>query len=249
MLEEVHAIERTKWDHIAARVMPEASEILPEEFAEYCACSPGLADAPVHLGDLRGKRVLEYGCGMGKAAVALARSGAQVSAFDLSPASVEVTRARLDANGVQADVIVAAGEALPYADEAFDIVVGESVLHHLDSRFGAPELHRVVAPGGRVAFGEPMGMNPALTFAREHLPYRHKAQRGADRPLTYDDIHAWGERFSQFDYREVQLLSMAERLFGYHRRLEWARHADAALLGRWPALRRFCRYVCMTMTK
>ena len=53
--------------------------------------APGIAE---FLGDLRGKRVIEYGCGLGKLTVLLARSGAQVTAFDLSEGSVEVARKR-----------------------------------------------------------------------------------------------------------------------------------------------------------
>src|SRR5688572_25217012 len=52
------------------------------------------------LGDLRGKRVLDYGCGHGMAAVVLARAGAIVTACDLSPGYVNEARERLQANGV-----------------------------------------------------------------------------------------------------------------------------------------------------
>jgi 2-polyprenyl-3-methyl-5-hydroxy-6-metoxy-1,4-benzoquinol methylase len=42
-----------------------------------------------HLGDLRGKRVIEYGCGLGQLTVLLARSGAEVTAFDISSQSID----------------------------------------------------------------------------------------------------------------------------------------------------------------
>ena len=38
-------------------------------------------------------------------------------------------------------------------------------------------------------------MNPVLRFARAHLPYAEKTERGADVPLSYDEIRAWGGVF------------------------------------------------------
>src|SRR5947208_5162386 len=66
------------------------------------------------LGDLRGKRALDYGCGHGMAAVVLARAGADVTAFDLSPGYAAEARERLRANGVPGTVVVADGESLPF---------------------------------------------------------------------------------------------------------------------------------------
>src|SRR5919201_6009687 len=64
------------------------------------------------LGDLRGKRALDYGCGHGMAAVVMARAGAAVSAFDLSPGYVAEARERAVANGVRVECVVADGEKL-----------------------------------------------------------------------------------------------------------------------------------------
>src|SRR5918997_1575499 len=72
------------------------------------------------LGDLRGKAVLDYGCGHGMAAVVLARRGADVTAFDLSPGYVREAGERAAANGVAVRCIVADGGRLPFADHSFD---------------------------------------------------------------------------------------------------------------------------------
>src|SRR5262245_5068834 len=52
------------------------------------------------LGELAGRRALDYGCGHGMAAVVMARRGAAVTAFDLSPEYVAEARRRAAANGV-----------------------------------------------------------------------------------------------------------------------------------------------------
>src|SRR3954453_11391032 len=109
------------------------------------------------LGDLRGKAALDYGCGHGMAAVVMARAGAAVTAFDLSPGYVAEARARAAANGVAVECVVADGEHLPFADESFDAVWGNAVLHHLDLARAGRELSRVLRPGAVAVFCEPWG--------------------------------------------------------------------------------------------
>lgn len=99
--------------------------------------------------DLRGKRVLEIGCGTGTFAAALAeRELAKVWATDREPAMVEVARQRLP-RGAQAKV--AECEALPFKDGWFDRAVMRLVVHHLDRPRAFAELRRVLAPDGRLA--------------------------------------------------------------------------------------------------
>jgi SAM-dependent methyltransferase len=249
-LEQIHQVERDKWDDVARQEMAEAATLPPyDDFGDYARRNPTQVGVDDFLGDLRGKRVLEYGCGGGKMSALLAKSGADVSTFDISEASVELTRRRAELHGLKVEAIVAAGESLPYPDESFDVVVGKAILHHLDVDRGWGELHRVLKPGGKASFLEPMGMNPVLNFARDHLPYRQKTPRGADVPLTYREIKAWGRGYSDFRYREVQLIAMVERLFGYGTHFAVLYRIDDAILRRLPFLRRFCRYVVLYMVK
>jgi SAM-dependent methyltransferase len=251
-LQDTYRIEIAKWDAVAGAPRPDESLMLPDaDFGAHAARVQTLTRVAAFLGDLRGRDVLECGCGLGMLSTLLARSGARVSAFDISPGSIDVARRRAALHGVadSIDFAVAAGESLPYADESFDVVLGKGVLHHLDVTLAAGELHRVLRPGGRAAFTEPLGTNPVLAFARDHLPYPHKNPRGADEPLTYDDIRAWGAPFREFDYQEIQLLSMMRRALGIGRPLPALVRADDRLLARFPWLGRFCRYVVLTMVK
>lgn len=100
-------------------------------------------------GDLRGRRVLEVGCGTGVLAAALAeRTAARVWALDAEPAMLDVARAR-----VPATVGVKAGRAeeLPFRDGWFERAVMRQVVQHVDRPRALPELARVLAPGGRAA--------------------------------------------------------------------------------------------------
>lgn len=99
-------------------------------------------------GDVRGRTILDAGCGSGPLSAELRDRGAAVSGFDGSPAMIELARRRL---GDDVPLTVAdLARPLPYADGAFDDVVASLVLHYLED-WHAPltEMHRVLKPGGR----------------------------------------------------------------------------------------------------
>ena len=250
--EERYAIERAKWDAHAGSLSEPIVALAPGvDFASVAKSETLLPGVAEFLGDLRGKRVVEYGCGMGRMTVLLARSGAEVSAFDISDRSVEVAneRARIDGVADRISFAVAPGEQLPYDDASFDLAFGKAVLHHLDATAGARELARVLRPGGRAAFSEPLGTNPLVQAVRDHLPYRHKHERGADVPLRRVDIDAWMAPFSSAEIRGVHLFSMVERAFGRGVRIGLLREYDRLLLRRWPELWPLCRYGVLTLTR
>jgi len=80
--------------------------------------------------DLRGKRILDAGCGTGALAVEAARRGAQVVAIDLSPTLVNLARARIPAD-VAHLVEFHSGDMLAPALGHFDHVVAmDSIIHY-----------------------------------------------------------------------------------------------------------------------
>ena len=101
------------------------------------------------LGDLRGRRLLDVGCGSGTLTQSLLEQGASVTAFDRSPAMVELARERLG-DRAELDVMDLAAP-LPYAEATFDDAVACLVLHYLRDWAGPlAELRRVLRPGGRL---------------------------------------------------------------------------------------------------
>ena len=204
------------------------------------------------LGDVRGKRVLDYGCGHGMAAVALARAGASTTAFDLSPGYVNEARERARANRVNVECIVADGEALPFPDATFDAVWGNAILHHLDLAKAGRELHRMLKPGGVAVFCEPWGGNPALAFARRYLPYPNKDRTPDERPLARRDLAPLRETFPKVEVRGFQLFSMVSRAWRAGRVRGWSSPLDAldrVVLRVFPPLRNWCRYVVIALRK
>lgn len=199
------------------------------------------------LGDLRGKCALDYGCGHGMAAVAMARAGATVTAFDLSPGYANEARARAAANGVRVECVTADGEELPFADGSFDAVWGNAILHHLDLAKAGRELHRVLKPGGVAVFCEPWGGNPLLGFARRMLPYPGKDRTPDEQPLTRRDLRPLRSIFPAVEVRGFQLLGMVRRVWRNPRALKLLDAADGRLLCAVPALGNWCRYVVIVL--
>lgn len=106
----------------------------------------------IPFAEVAGKDVLEVGCGSGVHARLLAEAGARVTAVDLTPTAVELTRKRLALHGLSADVREADAQQLPFADACFDFVWSWGVVHHSeDTARVVAEIARVLRPGGRLA--------------------------------------------------------------------------------------------------
>jgi len=219
---------------------------------EYLDHETWIRPALARFGDLRGQRVLEYGCGHGMAAVTLARAGANVTAFDLSPGYVSEARARARANRANVKCVVADGEELPFEDASFDAVWGNAILHHLELQRAGRELHRVLRPGGVAVFCEPWGGNPALAFARRFLPYTGKDRTPDERPLTKRGLAPLRAIFPTMEVEGFQLLGMVRRAWRAGRvsgRGFALDDVDRAALQVFPWLWNWCRYVVIELRK
>jgi ubiquinone/menaquinone biosynthesis C-methylase UbiE len=115
-----------------------------------------------------GSRALVVGCGFGDDAVRLARLGFRVSAFDLSPESLEIAAARAAGAGVSGaiDFRCRPCERLDYDPGTFDLTLAVDILHHVDIAGAMRELRRVATPGGLLVCNEPY-THSALTKVRE----------------------------------------------------------------------------------
>jgi SAM-dependent methyltransferase len=210
-----------------------------------------LFDVLVREGDLRGRRILEVGCGTGALAAALAeREAARVWAVDTEPAMARLARRRIST------VKLAPGEALPFRAAWFERAVMRLVVHLLDRDRALPELRRVLAAGGRAViatfdpshfdgfwlshffptleaidrarFPDPAGLEAELQTAgfastrTVRLSQRHELTR----QMALERIR--GRHISTFDLLEADEIrtgtERAERELGGHVevRLEWA---------------------------
>ncbi|MDH3944000.1 MAG: methyltransferase domain-containing protein [Anaerolineae bacterium] len=117
-------------------------------------------------------RVLEIGCGTGLFTDIFAKYAMKVTAVDISPDLIEMAANRaLPAEKVE--FICAGFEQIPGKD-AFDAVVGSSVLHHLEVAESLERINRLLKPGGRLVFAEPNMLNPQIFAERKLLRSRLK---------------------------------------------------------------------------
>jgi ubiquinone/menaquinone biosynthesis C-methylase UbiE len=104
-------------------------------------------------------RSLEIGAGTGYFTLNMLRAGliGEATCSDLSPRMLSTLQT--NASRLEVEVRTQAGDAerLPFADAAFDLVLGHAVLHHIpDLPRAFAEFERVLAPGGTIVFaGEP----------------------------------------------------------------------------------------------
>lgn len=143
------------------------------------------------LGDLKGRNVLDCGCGRGHVSVMLAKRGARVTAFDTSEGELAKAEGLARANEVQVKFICEPFEELSIQDESFDLLFGTFVLHHVDLARACQQIKRVLKPGGCAVFVENSALNPFLMAARTHLCGRFGVARYGDdheHPLTRKDI-------------------------------------------------------------
>jgi ubiquinone/menaquinone biosynthesis C-methylase UbiE len=214
---------------------------------EYLGHETWIRPAMARLGDVSGLDALDYGCGHGMAAVLLARRGARVSAFDLSLGYLDEARNRACASGVQLRFVQADGHRLPFQDRCFDRVWGNAVLHHMDLRKAAPELCRILKPGGVAVFCEPWGENPLLSWARNSFRYAGKQHTHGEKPLRRRHLRVLRQVFPTVEVRGYQLLSMVRRVVRKKWLLAGVERCDSLLLARNPALENYCRYVVITL--
>ncbi|MFC1612616.1 class I SAM-dependent methyltransferase [Patescibacteria group bacterium] len=99
---------------------------------------------------LRGKKVLDIAVGTGWTTEQFCRAGADVTAIDLTPRAVEITKRRLALNNLYANVIEGDQENLQFPDESFDYVMAWGCLMHSpNTQKAINEIHRVLKPGGK----------------------------------------------------------------------------------------------------
>jgi SAM-dependent methyltransferase len=151
---------------------------------------------------------LDFGCGEKATATHLLLDGAcnHVTAFDIS--EVRVSRARTRVGKRTSDntvgFLVADGHKTPFPDDAFDIVVGLAILHHLDLELALREVMRILRPGGRAVFREPLVHNPVLRVARALTPF---ARTPDERPLSVQDWQLCASVSPHFAHYETELIA------------------------------------------
>ncbi|MEN3330639.1 MAG: hypothetical protein V7641_4 [Blastocatellia bacterium] len=229
-------------DDLQRYMNPPANTCYPLEYAHHL------------LGDARGKLVLDYGCGDGIHTLTLARRGARVQSLDISPELIQIARQRLRLNGIHGGVEFITGSAheIPLPDESVDVVFGIAILHHLDLALSAREVHRVLKPGGRAIFQEPVRNSRLIKTIRRLIPYRSPDVSPYERPLTDGELQDYARGFSS--YRAKAFLLPTTNLVDVipplsRRYIHACYRRDADMLRRFPKLAFYASVRVIELTK
>ncbi len=124
------------------------------------------------LGETRGRRVLEYGCGAARWASALARTGSWVVGLDQSSAQLRHAPRGPSSGGRGPRLVLADAERTPFRSNSFDVVFCDwGAMTFADPYRTVPEVARLLRAGGRFVFST-------------HSPIFVLAIRGVDGPPT-----------------------------------------------------------------
>jgi ubiquinone/menaquinone biosynthesis C-methylase UbiE len=191
----------------------------------------------------RGQRVLICSCGLGIWPVLFAMRGLKVDAFDISSTAVWNARRFAEISDSVNEITVREMNIydLEYEDNSFDIVFGESILHHVDCEIASIQIYNVLRVGGKAYFMENSLRNPILKIARDFLfsksKFGGKEQGGKlsfhrdgtedENPLSEEEVKIFREPFKTFvrTYEQFTFFSLVSA-FGpkfirrYHRHFE-----------------------------
>ncbi|WP_216206895.1 class I SAM-dependent methyltransferase [Amycolatopsis aidingensis] len=201
---EVGAAEATAanlawWDADADEYQATHREFLGA--ADFVWCPEGLREAEARLlGEVRGRSVLEVGCGSAPCTRWLAEQGARAVGIDLSAGMLRHALADHRRTGADAPLIQASAERLPLATGSFDAVCSAfgavPFVAELDAVFA--EVARVLRPGGRWVFAVthpmrwifPDDPGPAgLTATQPYFDRTPYVEVNAEGTATYVEYH------------------------------------------------------------
>jgi len=200
--------------------------------------------------DVKGKRVLEYGCGTGSHSIAIARRGGIVTGIDISPVGVEKARQRAKSEGLDnATYEIMDAEKMTFTADSFDLVIGEGILHHLSLEHSYAEIARVLRPAGRAVFMEPLGHNLMINLFRRFTPTMRTPD---EHPLMRRDLKQAEQYFMQTSFEYHHLSSFAALAFLGRRQFDpvvrGLDRIDRALFRLLPPLGLLSWYVIMVLS-
>ncbi len=197
-----------------------------------------------------GKRVLEYGCGPGHNAFFLAQHADELFAIDISDFAIEAAATKAQELGFKnARFMEMNAEELQFGDNSFDLVFGNSIIHHLDLEKSFNEIKRVLKPGGKAIFYEPLGHNMLINHYRKATPQMRTED---EHPLLMNDIALAQQHFKNVSVNFYHLSTLAavpfRNTFLFDPFLRFLNATDQFLFSLFPAMKKQAWFCIMELS-
>ncbi len=157
------------------------------------------------LGDIQGKSLLDLGCGAGENSVYFARQGAHCVASDISSGMVEKALKLAAKYDVKIEGKVINAMDIDFPDNSFDIIYAANILHHVNPKRALQEMHRVLKPGGKMCFWDPLKHNPIINIYRQMAK---DVRTDDEMPLDIGIVRFIKKMFSEVKYDTFWLISL-----------------------------------------
>jgi len=207
------------------------------------------------IGELAGARILEVGSGTGALSVYLAARGAQVTGIDISEENCRLAERRALLNGVTARARFVAVPIEQLDDQAgsYDAIIGNQVLHHFELPLAMPNIGRLLRPGGRGLFCEPVLLLPSLLRrVRDSRPIKRIVPKKVDTPtersVSMEDVTTIRRTFPGVKLHPFQLIARLQNYVDLPDRVFATLEALDRRLLRLPGVSRLCRFVVFEVT-
>lgn len=106
---------------------------------------------------IRDKKILEIGCSYGINAASYIKVSESFNGCDIS--DIAIAKARTSFPSYSEQFTVCDAHKLPFKNASFEVVIVNSLLHHLDMEIGLKEISRVLMENGHMCFREPLNFN------------------------------------------------------------------------------------------
>ena len=153
--------------------------------------------------------ILELGSGTESLALQLESLAFDFSSIDISEEAIAF--AQLNTRLPQAKFLVDDAHQMQFASGTFDLAIGRGILHHLDIPTACAEIKRVLKPGGRIVFGEPLDCNVLINLYRKLTP---KMRSRDEQPLSRETLNLLRSQFGELDIRYYGFLTLCLAIFG-----------------------------------
>lgn len=148
------------------------------------AASPWYKLVCEYIGNVAGVHVLEVACGRGGFVRQMAREGARIVGCDFSSAALRAASTKLltPSGSPLAMFVQGDAQSIPFADNAFDVVVSCETIEHLPNvQTALYEMYRVTRPGGRLLLTTPNYFN-FMGLYEIYALFRHSSRKD-DQPF------------------------------------------------------------------